>query len=85
MSFKCSLPCGGLVLSSAKFPRANMLLYILLATVMLMQSKDVGIRRLSMQGGTKYRLSAADKLGISAIVILLVAELALIARSGLIS
>jgi len=38
-----------------------------------------------MQGGTKYRLSAADKLGISAIVILLVAELALIARSGLIT
>ena len=38
-----------------------------------------------MQGSTKYRLSSADKLGISAIVILLVAELALIARSGLIS
>ena len=36
-----------------------------------------------MQGETKYRLSGADKLGISAILILLVAELALIARSGL--
>jgi len=36
-----------------------------------------------MRGETKYRLSSADKLGISAIVILLVAELALIARSGL--
>lgn len=37
-----------------------------------------------MRGETKYRLSAADKLGISAILILLFAELALIARSGLV-
>jgi hypothetical protein len=38
-----------------------------------------------MRGETKHRLSAADKLGISAILILLMAELALIARSGLMS
>lgn len=38
-----------------------------------------------MREETKYRLSSADKIGISAILILLAAELALIARSGFMS
>ena len=38
-----------------------------------------------MREETKYRLSSADKLGIFAILILLAAEVALIARSGFMS